>query len=375
MKNLLDLCIGTLAGATFGFVIATGESVINISVESSSLKHRAFFMYLAFQTTSATIVSGAMAERTSIPGYAVISFAMSSTFALAVKFTWSGGFLSQAGYHDFAGSGVVHALGGYAAIAGAYVVGPRVGRWDRELVQQFVPHSVPSVVSGVLMLWVSGYGFNAGSSGARSTDEHARTASHAALTTALAGCAGGLTAVSLSIIKGAWSERDLRAARDRLSSLSFRVDQHSARMHDILALSNGILAGLVAITAGCDCVNAYWALLIGGVGALACDWGVRLRTWLEIDDIVDAFAVHGAAGTWGVLAVGLCHYQHGLLLGGGGALLGAQVLGVLVLAPLGLVPMRCMQVLTTARALACRCSACSCSCRWALCPSSPSPSA
>lgn len=197
MKNLLDLSLGTLASAFFGFFIAYGNFPITITVEESTEYHRKFFSYIAFQSTAATIVSGGMAERTSIYGYCLISFVMSGVvYALAVKFAWDDhGFLKVMGFHDFAGSGVIHVIGGTAALAGAWVVGPRRGRWDEGKESNFAPHSVPSVLSGALVLWVGWYGFNCGSTGSMATYKEAQKASHAALTTTLAACGGAVTAL------------------------------------------------------------------------------------------------------------------------------------------------------------------------------------
>ncbi|KAL1527742.1 hypothetical protein AB1Y20_009127 [Prymnesium parvum] len=318
MKNLLDLVLGTLAGALFGYYIAYGVHPMLIDTDDGEFQHRSFFFYVAFQSTAATIVSGAMAERTSITAYALLSILMSGVvYGLAVRFTWAGGWLLQNGYHDFAGSGVVHTLGGAAALVGSYLVGPRRDRWDPASFHLFAPSSVPSVLSGTLILWVGWYGFNSGSTNAMSTSADAQLASNAALTTTLAACTGGFTCAIISVTKS------LRG---------------SGITHDILALSNGILAGLVSITAGCDAIEAKWAMLIGAIGAVFYELGVRLRTWCEIDDIVEAFPVHCCCGVWGLAAVGLFHHEKGLFISGDAELLGWQIVGAAVMFVLGSVP-------------------------------------
>ncbi|KAL1498704.1 hypothetical protein AB1Y20_014015 [Prymnesium parvum] len=319
MKNLLDLLLGTLAGVFFGYYLANGVHPLNIGAGAPGFEQRSFFFYTAFQSTAATIVSGAVAERMSIIGYSILSILMSGfVYAMAVRLTWGGGWLLDRGFHDFAGSGVVHALGGAAALVSCYVVGPRHDRWDPQSANLFAPQSVPSVLSGTLILWVGWYGFNSGSTTAMSSADDARVASNAALVTTIGACAGGCTALLLSLAK-TWYTRD-------------------SASHDILTMANGVLAGLVSITAGCDAIDAKWAIPIGALGAVACDLGVRLRVKLKIDDVVDAFAVHCCAGVWGVVAVGLFHYERGLFISGDGEQLGWQLVGAILLVLLGSVP-------------------------------------
>ncbi|KAL1495739.1 hypothetical protein AB1Y20_016602 [Prymnesium parvum] len=316
MKNLLDLVLG--------YYIAYGVHPLGLGVVDAAFHHRSFFFYNMFQSAATTIVSGAMAERTSISGYSLVALLISGcVYALAVRLTWAGGWLQQGGYHDFAGSGVVHTLGGAAALVGAAVVGPRRDRWSPGSHTLFAPHSVPSVLSGTLVLWVGWCGFNAGSTNAMRSAADAATASHAAMLTMLGASAGGAAALCLSLAKAACG---------------------GATGHDVIFLGNGLLAGLVSITAGCDVIAPGWAVLVGAGGALAYERGVAARTRLQVDDIVDAFAVHCCAGLWGVLAVGLFHAEKGLLLGGGAELLGWQLLGAAVMLLLGGVPMAALSL-------------------------------
>eukprot|EP00966_Prymnesium_polylepis_P028360 656450-Prymnesium_polylepis.1 len=165
-KNMLDFIVGTVAALAIGYFIAYDVHAL-LPVDDGGPKPDAFFSYLCFQGTAATIVSGAMAERTGIVAYIVISAMLSCVqYALAVRMTWAGGFLSQRQppFHDFAGAGIVHLLGGVAALAGAAAVGPRNRRWVLSAAH-FSPHNIPSVICGTILLWVGWYGFNTGSTG------------------------------------------------------------------------------------------------------------------------------------------------------------------------------------------------------------------
>eukprot|EP00966_Prymnesium_polylepis_P297530 6874144-Prymnesium_polylepis.2 len=178
-KNLLDFIIGTVCALLFGYAIAYDTHALSRDVQRD-----AFFFYLCFQATAATIVSGAMAERTSVQGYLLVSLLVSGVqYALAVRFAWAGGFLAerQPPFHDFAGSGVVHLLGGAAALAGAVMVGARNRRWSQASTQ-FVPHNIPSVICGTILLWVGWYGFNAGSTGGSESNSRTCTLSVQAAT-------------------------------------------------------------------------------------------------------------------------------------------------------------------------------------------------
>ena len=222
--------------------------------------------------------------------------------------------MSQMGYHDFAGSGVVHLFGGMAALAGSASVGSRMGRWEPTMQAEFVPHNIPSVIGGTLILFVGWFGFNPGSTLGLASPDQRKAAATAAMVTALAASATATIVILTSLI----------------SSRGTRLD--------ILGLSNGLLAGLVAITGGCDVIDGPGAIVTGVIAAFVYKGAVKLRTHLRVDDVVDAFAVHGANGLWGCIATGLFHRHKGLFTTGNGALLGYQITGCLFLAALALVP-------------------------------------
>ena len=266
-----------------------------------------------------------MAERVRLGAYLFICTLVSGLiFPLGVLLTWGGGWLSQLSppFHDFAGSGVVHMVGGLCGLAGSAIIGARAGRWDPESASDFRPHNVISVLSGVLLLWVGWYGFNAGSTGAMSTYSDSLVASRAAITTTLAGAAGGTTAISLTTVTAA-----------------------NQGKVDILSLGNGILAGLVSITAGCDSVSAPGSLVIGTIGGLVFVLACGLLDRVQVDDVVSAFPVHGACGAWGVLAVGLFHMDDGLFTTGRAELLRSQAIGIGLLAVMSVLPMVILTVL------------------------------
>jgi len=277
-----------------------------------------FFFHLVFQATASTIVSGAIAGRIRLDAYMILTTFMSGViFSMSVNWTWGGGWLSQFEYpfHDFAGSAVVHLLGGAAACASAVTLGPRIGRFDPLRKKEFEPHSVPQVLSGVLLLWVGWYGFNPGSTGAMSSVQDAHNASNAAMTTTLSAAASAAT------------------------MLFYMLFTSSGKSVDVLHFGNALLAGLVAITAGCDSLTAIGSVGVG-VGAAIVYYGTQLlMLHLEIDDVVAATPVHGAAGAFGTLAVGFLDPSQGLLYTGDPGLLITQTYGVLALTALGAFPM------------------------------------
>ena len=191
-KNVLDLTTGSLIATFWGYQLAYGTHPLDDSLDSAD--KMSFFVYLTFQATAATIVSGSMAERTSLFGYLVIScFVSGVLFPLATAWTWGGGFLSSLDppFQDFAGSGVVHLVGGTTALVGAWAVGPRMHRWDPSCASEFVPHNVPSMLAGMLFLWVGWYGFNPASTRHMSSAHDVEAASNAVATTTIAAAAGG----------------------------------------------------------------------------------------------------------------------------------------------------------------------------------------
>ncbi len=258
------------------------------------------FFQLVFAATSCTIVSGAVAERARLLTFFVFT-ALATAFIYPVvgHWVWGGGWLSEMGFLDFAGSTVVHAVGGGMALAGALVVGPRLGKYDGAGNARPMPaHNFPLAALGVIVLWLGWFGFNGGSTvSADSPSSIARIV----LVTNLAASAGFLIAL-------AW--------------VRFRTG-----MMDLSMGLNGALAGLVGITAGCDVIAPGWALLVGGLGGLLCVEGVFFLEKRRIDDPVGAITVHGICGIFGTLAVGLFGEEVGLFVGGGAAQLGTQAIG------------------------------------------------
>ena len=255
-KNILDFTFGALTSVIFGCNIAYGIDALHFARDDP--RQARFFNHLVYQATAATIVSGSIAERVSIPAYATISiFVFGILFSLAVRASWAGGFLAQleVPLHDFAGAGVVHITGGASALACAYVVGPRNGRWDSRKHGDFAPHDVKSVLSGVLILWVAWYGFNPGATVGMTTIQDATQASHSAITTTIAGATSGCFSILISYAHSACIKPSKGIARGAMEI-------------DVLSLSNGILTGLVAVTAGSDVVDITGALIIGVFAAV-----------------------------------------------------------------------------------------------------------
>merc|ERR1712078_929235 len=247
-------------------------------------------------TAGASIVSGGIAERVKFPGYMLFSFCMTSfIYPVVVCSTWGYGWLETfqkdkdgnpvGGYIDFAGSGVVHLCGGIGALAGAAIVGKRSGRFDPDKADEFQPHSQPLVVIGTFILWFGWCGFNPGSTLGMSDSSTAMMAAHVMMNTTLSAATGGVTV--------------------------FLLMYAITRKYDCAALCNGILAGLVSITAGCSNVESGSAVLIGLLGGFIVVGSAALIQKLKIDDPVDAFSVHGACGIWGCLAAALFDFGAG----------------------------------------------------------------
>jgi len=330
-KNLFVVCAGFLCWYVFGFALAFGpvEDPNKFSGGTGFFmegfwkdksKFRFWLFQGAFCATGATIVSGAMAERTQLKGFALYTILMTSfIYPIVVYWGWSGsGALNYTegdesksavgpAFMDFAGSGLVHLTGGVGALCGAIIVGPRNGRWDESKANDFDGHSVPFCVLGTFFLWFGWYGFNPGSTGSMHDVATANTAGLVAVNTTLAPCVAGLLVFSL------------------------RALVFQPRLMDVGAFCNGILAGLVSITAGCAAVEPWESIIIGLVGGLMYQATSMLIKKLKIDDVVDAFAVHGACGCWGILAVGFFgNPDEGI--GGNGVFYGGDQLGTQIFA-------------------------------------------
>jgi Amt family ammonium transporter len=315
LKNLFDVCIGALLWWLLGFGFAFGESAsgfIGTSEFGATTKYAEWMFQFAFSATAATIVSGALAGRTAFPAYALFSvFITAFIYPVIVHWTWGGGWLSTLGFTDFAGSGIVHLTGGIAALTGAHYVGKRLGRFEDNDEQEFRPHNMPLVVMGTLILWFGWYGFNAGST-LGITDGNTSLAGLVAMNTTISAAIAGLVTF---IFRG------------------YFFQQLDPRFN-VSAISNGILAGLVSITAPCGSVEPWAAFCIGAVGGFVYIGSSYLvQKKLHIDDPLDAFAVHGGCGIWGTLSVAFFDSSKGIFYGAAdsGKFLGIQLLGILVI--------------------------------------------
>jgi Amt family ammonium transporter len=323
MKNLMDFCVGAVAFLAIGYAIAFGGSKTGFgkffgaegfflgsnAPTYGTLTPAVFFIFqVAFAATAATIVSGAMAERTKFTAYLAYSFVISLIiYPVVVRWQWGGGWLSQLDtpFHDFAGSTIVHMTGGVAAFWGAKVLGPRIGKFGPDgKPRAILGHSVPYAILGCFILLVGWYGFNPGSELAADS-----AIGGIAVTTTAAGAIGAITAM-LTV----WAKTG---------------------KPDVSMAGNGLLAGLVAITAGTAAVTPQAALIIGAAAGIivvfAVDFFDRVA---KIDDPVGAISVHGVCGLFGTLCVGLFaredtdYWKQGLFYGGGASQLGSQIIGV-----------------------------------------------
>ena len=239
-----------------------------------------WFFQMVFVATTASIVSGAIAERVKLWVFFLFTLALTAIiYPVVGAWTWAdGGWLKELGFQDFAGSTIVHSTGGWAALAGLVVVGPRLGKYRRDgSVRPTPPSNVLIVTLGVFILWMGWFGFNGGSQLALGSAFDAVAMSHVLVNTNLAAAAGVMTALAVS-----------RPILGRM---------------DLFAGLNGAIAGLVAITAGPDIVDHYWAVIIGAIGGLVCTAGLRLLERVKVDDVVGAVPAHLFAGIWGTLAV------------------------------------------------------------------------
>lgn len=316
MKNLMDFAIGSVAyyivgfglmfGATaagLGLIGVTGlfrPETLGLSIFDSLTPSVFIFFQTVFAATAATIVSGAMAERTQFRAYVIYSFIISLViYPIAGHWSWGGGWLAGLGFIDFAGSTVVHSVGGWAALVGAITLGPRIGKYGPDGKVNAIPgHNLPLGAAGVFLLWVGWFGFNPGSTVAANGQ-----IGYIAMTTNLAAAVAACTTMFVT-----W----------------FRY-----KKPDVSMTLNGALAGLVAITAGCANVSFYGALAIGVVAGILIVVGIEVVDKVfKVDDPVGAVSVHLINGVWGTLAVGLFATEGGLFYGGGFHQLGIQALGV-----------------------------------------------
>lgn len=317
MKNLMDFAIGSLLYWFIGFTLMYGDSLggfigtpdlffMSDGFGENYSDYADLFFQTVFAATAATIVSGAMAERTEFKAYLIFTIVITVLiYPVSGHWTWGGGWLSQLGFHDFAGSSIVHSVGAWVGLAGASIIGPRLGKYKNGGKPTAIPgHNLTLGALGVFILWFGWFGFNPGSQLAAAGTENAVAIGHIAVTTNLAAAAGAVTAMLV-----AWT-------RYKRPSLSLSL--------------NGALAGLVAITAGCDAVNPVGAVLIGTMAGFILPFAVEFfDKILKVDDPVGAISVHGVSGAFGTLAVGLFSTSEGLFYGHGAKLLGVQAIGVL----------------------------------------------
>lgn len=318
MKNFVDFILGSLLFffVGFGFMFGSdGAGFIgapnwgSLSFYKGDLPVEGFLIFeTVFCATAATIVSGAMAERTKFSMYLVYSaFISLLIYPVEGHWTWGGGWLDQLGFHDFAGSAIVHSVGGVLALIGALALGPRIGKYGKDGKSRAIPgHNLALAALGVFILWLGWFGFNPGSQLAASGEVNRTAISHVFLTTNLSAAAGGAATLFLTWIKYG------------KPSLSLML--------------NGILAGLVGITAGCDVVSPWGAIIIGLVCGIVLVFAIEfIDHKLHIDDPVGASSVHGVCGIIGTVMTGLLSTETGLLYNGSWHFFLVQCLGVLVI--------------------------------------------
>jgi Amt family ammonium transporter len=337
MKNLMDFCIGTVVFIIIGFSLLLGEDLVgligkpgfDIFTSYENFDWSNFVFNLVFCATTATIVSGAMAERTKFLSYCIYSSVISALiYPIEAHWVWGGGWLAQMGFHDFAGSTCIHMVGGTAALIGAKILGPRIGKFTRNgkgeivKVNAFPGHNLPIGALGVFILWLGWYGFN------------------------------GAAAQSVSELGSIFVTTTIAPAIATVVCMIFTWVKYGKP--DVSMCLNASLAGLVAITAGCDVTDALGAIIIGAVSGVLVVFGVWLLDYkLHIDDPVGAVAVHFMNGIWGTIAVGLFATDtapafargigdgvnfganqiagKGLFYGGGFGQLGLQLLGMIAI--------------------------------------------
>lgn len=320
MKNFFDLSIGAIGywAIGFGLMFGSGNAIFgsewfllrdlpDIYPGLSIPGYAFFFFQFAFAATAATIASGAMAGRTEFKGYLVYSLVVTVViYPLVGHWTWGGGWLADLGFIDFAGSTIVHSTGAWVGLMGAVILGPRLNRFGPDGIPM-PGHSMTLASLGTFILWLGWFGFNPGSV----LSANPEAIAHTTVTTNLAAAAGAISAMFIG-----W---------------------YVVGKPQLPWGLNGALAGLVSITAVCDRVTPFEAIIIGAIGAAIMFFGVNLLESYKIDDVVGAVSVHGFAGVWGTLAVGIFGADVGLLHGGGLEQLGIQAVGVAAVAAFALI--------------------------------------
>jgi Amt family ammonium transporter len=317
-KVIIDITFGGIGFFIVGFGIAYGASngwfAFDIGIPTNDLglgltvSNKLFwFIQLGFAIAAISIVSGALAERMKLWAYAILVFVFCAVlYPLVANWVWNpNGWLALRGFNDFAGSAAVHAMGGFAALAAAIVLGPRLGKYNEDGSSNTIPgHNLPLAAVGAFILWFGWFGFNPGSSlGAVGNWE---LIGSVVVNTFLASAAGGIATMVYTYF--------------------------AYKKIDITMVINGILAGLVSITAGCNVVGPSSAILIGLIAGVLVDIAVLFFDRLKVDDPVGAVAVHGINGLFGTIAVGFFAQEDGLFFGGGTSLLITQIIGVLSIA-------------------------------------------
>lgn len=305
MKNILTVSLGSILYFLVGFAIMFGPSAFGIiGTEGFALFGRediGFFVFQAvFAATCATIISGAVAERMKLSSYLLLTIAMTGViYPVVGHWVWGGGWLSELGFIDFAGSSVVHLTGAVGALVAAWLIGPRIGKYSGNIVNVIPGHSIPLGALGVFILWLGWFGFNGASTLAADT-----------------------TLVPTII------GNTLLAASAAVLSTAVHTKFRYKHMDASLSL-NGALSGLVGITAGCANVSLIGAIVIGLIAGVIMTESIRFfDVKAKIDDPVGAISVHGIGGIWGTLAVGLFDTTSGTFYGGGFGILGVQLVGV-----------------------------------------------
>ena len=279
MKNLLDICVGSLSFWLVGYSLMYGDTSNGWFFWSGLFQGEGadLFFQTMFAATAATIVSGAIAGRTKYTTYIIFSIVMTAIiYPISGGWQWQGsGWLTNLGFIDFAGSSIVHSVGGWAALVAVWLLGPRIGKFKNGKPQAIPGHNIPLATAGVLILWLGWFGFNGGS--VLSADPE--LTSLTLVTTCLAAAAGGVVAALVSFLK--------------------------YKNLDLTMFLNGILGGLVGITAGADVMTPESAIIIGGIAGAIIVFAVALVDAIKLDDPVGAIAVHLICGIWGTLAVGI----------------------------------------------------------------------